>query len=214
MRPCALVADGASLTPLTGVDNTALETNPVPAELRGVRQWVTWKYVLKEGAIKPTKVPFNPLTGLAAGSTSAATWASYDEAVTAAKNRAHDGVGFVFTATDPYVGVDLDDCMGENGELVPWAANIVKDLRSYTERSPSGNGVHIIARGNALLGGRKKGPLEMYSKGRYFTVTGNPWGGAPRSIEDRHEELERLYAASFGAKKVKNSELPQAASTR
>ena len=55
------------------------------------------------------------------------------------------GVGFVFTADDPFVGIDLDDCI-ENGELHPDAVEIVRQLDSYTELSPSGSGIHVIIR--------------------------------------------------------------------
>ena len=50
-----------------------------------------------------------------------------------------DGVGFVFTADDPFAGVDLDDCVGDAQRLHPAAAEIVERLASYTELSPSGD---------------------------------------------------------------------------
>ena len=42
--------------------------------------------------------------------------------------------GFVFTASDPYAGIDLDDCRDpETGEIASWAQQIVDALESYTE---------------------------------------------------------------------------------
>jgi putative DNA primase/helicase len=46
-------------------------------------------------------------------------------------------------------------------------------LRSYTEYSPSGKGIHIIGYGTKPLGRCRKGKLEIYDTGRFFTVTGN-----------------------------------------
>ena len=28
-----------------------------------------------------------------------------------------DGIGFVFTDDDPFIGIDLDDCLGPDGEV-------------------------------------------------------------------------------------------------
>ena len=56
-----------------------------------------------------------------------------------------DGVGFVFSETDPYAGVDLDDCMGQENELGPTAQAIVKDFDTYTEISPSGVGACTVS---------------------------------------------------------------------
>jgi len=44
-------------------------------------------------------------------------------------------------------------------------------LNSYAEISPSGRGVHIIAKGKTPAP-LKRDRIEMYSAERYFTVTG------------------------------------------
>lgn len=51
-----------------------------------------------------------------------------------ARERGYDG--FVFTASDPFCGVDLDRCT-DPGEIEPWAAEILDELNSYTELSPA-----------------------------------------------------------------------------
>jgi len=42
----------------------------------------------------------------------------------------------------------------------------------YVEISPSGNGIHIIVEGTVRGGGMRKGKVEMYGRGRFFTITG------------------------------------------
>ena len=112
------------------------------------------------------------------------------------------GIGFVFTADDPFVGVDLDHCRDpETGEVEPWAQEIVDELDSYTEVSPSKTGLHSIVNGKLPPGGRRKGRVEMYEAGRYFTVTGDRVANTPETIEVRDEELARLHARTFGASK-------------
>lgn len=93
-------------------------------------------------------------------------------------------VGFVFTADNPYVGIDIDDCISyENGRRVckKWAVNLLQCVSSYAEVSASGNGLHVIARGKVPddvpchlhLAGQR---LELYDSGRQFRMTGNRVG--------------------------------------
>src|SRR5947207_5014474 len=77
-----------------------------PTELLERRQWVTWRMEPADG--KPTKIPYAPATGHKASTTDPSTWDTYERAVRAAASRGHAGIGFVFSAEDPYVGIDLD----------------------------------------------------------------------------------------------------------
>jgi primase-polymerase (primpol)-like protein len=59
----------------------------------------------------------------------------------------------VFTPGDDYCGVDLDGCLDpDTGDMEGWAREIIEELDSYTEVSPSGTGVHVLIRA-ALPGG-------------------------------------------------------------
>ena len=54
-----------------------------------------------------------------------------------------------------------------------WAQEILDRVDAgYIEASPSGTGIHIIVRGAVRDGGIRKGKVEMYSRGRFFTITG------------------------------------------
>jgi putative DNA primase/helicase len=82
-------------------------------------------------------------------------------------------VGFVFCSGDPYVGIDLDDCVDpETGQIELWALQIIEELDSYTEFSPSGKGVHIIVKGK-IPSAVKRDEIEMYDCKRFFTITGH-----------------------------------------
>jgi primase-polymerase (primpol)-like protein len=78
----------------------------------------------------------------------------------------------VFSSGDPIIGIDLDNCRDpETGDLKEWAAKVCATFaNAYKEVSPSGGGVHIIARGKTP--NRKRGDLEIYSSARYFRITG------------------------------------------
>ena len=106
------------------------------------------------------------------------------------------GVGFVLTATDPFTGTDLDHCRNpETDEIAPWARQIVRVINSYTEVSPSGTGLRIFAQGGLSGKGRKRGDIELYSQGRFLTVTGDHLPGTPTTIAERQAAVEWLYVA-------------------
>jgi len=89
----------------------------------------------------------------------------------------------------------------QTGKIEAWARDIIKRLNSYTEVSPSGRGLHIIIKGKLPPGGNRKGNIEIYSHGRYFTMTGHHIEGAPTSIESRQTKLEALHREIFGKPK-------------
>ena len=143
----------------------------VPDELRALPNWVCYRLEDRHGQQRPTKIPYNPITGEKAKANDPATWTGYETCVAAVERSEYDGIGFEFAP--PYVGVDLDHCReAEAGEIQEWAADVIAHLDSYTEASPSGTGVHIILKGSLPPGRRREGPIEMYDSNRYFTVTG------------------------------------------
>ena len=173
----------------------------IPTDLIVLQQWVAWRTEIREG--QPTKVPINARTGGLASTTDSSTWSSYQDAERALDRFSCSGVGIVFSETDCHTGVDLDDCRNpETSEIANWAQAIIYELNSYTEVSPSGTGVKIWIRGKLPAGvrNRKKyedGEIEIYSRGRYFTVTGQHLPDTPFEIRDRQTELDALHRRIF-----------------
>ena len=142
----------------------------IPEELRRRLQWVNFKAVPKPNG-RLDKVPYTPGTQRKASSTDLMTWGTFEEAL-AGLDR-FDGVGFVLCSGDPYVCVDLDDCVDPaTGHIEPRALQIIERLDSYTEYSPSGTGVHIIVKGG-IPSVVKRDDIEMYEAKRFFTITGH-----------------------------------------
>lgn len=171
--------------------------NPVNALrwLSGRRQWVAWRYLERAG--KRTKPPVNPHTGKDADVSDPTTWGSYDDALARASQDQLPGIGYVLSVDDGLAGVDLDGCIDDAGNLAPWAASIVAALDSYTETSPSGRGLHILAWGTLPPGKRRAGPVEMYECNRYLTFTGAfyDWRWA---LYERREALAAVHAQYLG----------------
>ncbi|RKL62327.1 hypothetical protein DXT63_11900 [Thermoanaerobacteraceae bacterium SP2] len=182
--------------------NIAGNFDNIPDELKQLPQWVVWRYGFRQDG-KPTKVPYNPKTGAAASVNDPATWATFEEALAAFEAGGFDGVGFVFTSADPFVGIDLDNCLDEDGSIQPWAQDLVTRFNSYTEITPSGHGLHIIMKvsdKSNLPSGRKSGNIEFYTTGRFFTVTSNRLKSTPAEICERQQELEDLTRKIFGTR--------------
>ena len=179
----------------------------VPPELKDCPQWVLWAWGNRDDENgsrdgKRTKVPISAVFDGRASSTDRSHWADY---ITAALEReAHpgSGLGFVFATDDPYTGIDLDHCVDrETGAIALWARAIIDQLASYSEISPSGTGVKIWIRAKMSGPGRRtkisSGEIEVYSRARYFTVTGNQLPGVAAEIGARQEQLDEILSTLF-----------------
>lgn len=180
--------------------NTVVYTEPLepPTELQDLKQWVVWRYEENPGKPKPKKMPYSPWgrTPQRADPSDSSTWGTYqeakkmyDEAIKYNMKTRWDGIGFAFA--NGYTGVDIDGCVTD-GQITGQAWGRVQAIFTYTELSPSGTGVHAIAKGG-IPTGRKTPEVEMYDHGRYFTWTGQHIVGTPTTIEDRPEQLMALY---------------------
>jgi len=146
------------------------------------------------------KVPLDPHTGRAAATNNPDTWGTAAQAWAAKKRHRWAGIGYVFTIGAGVVGVDLDDCFTDDGRLNDTARQIVQMMNSYTERSPSGKGLHILACGSIPHSVKRPG-FEMYNELRYFTVTGQQYGASEfvaANIEDRQDEMNALFVVYDG----------------
>ena len=148
----------------------------IPTDLKALRRWAPWKAIWNETRGKWDKVPYRP-EGYGLSSMQPDRWVSFDEAVQAFEAGAgkYSGVGLVLTGLHDVVGIDLDRCVTD-GVIAPWAQEIIDSVDSYTELSPSGNGLRILAHGaipedvqDNIVG------IEVYNghKGRFLTVTGD-----------------------------------------
>jgi hypothetical protein len=167
----------------------------IPPELRALG-WVLWRPEHRDGAPKPTKVPYRVREHRRkASSTDPATWATFAYAVQAfAELRDDDsiaGIGVVLTREAGVTCIDLDGVLAADGTLDTRAQTIVDTCDSFTEISPSGKGLHIFVLGTLprALKGRH---IELYAFERYICVTGHQWPGTPSTLRSRQDYLDYL----------------------
>lgn len=164
----------------------------IPDELKQLKNWCVWKFEKRNG--KRTKIPFNAETGEFAKSNDKSTWSSYETAVNA---EGVDGIGFFFEP--PYLGIDIDDIdddlhrFKQGDKLDNIVSEFNEAFKSYTEVSPSGNGLHIIVKGKIPGSRRRKGNIEMYDSGRFFTMTGKNIGKYKDVTEVSEQVFKTIY---------------------
>lgn len=136
----------------------------IPQELRKKRCWVNvWN---------TSKVPMQSTVRKAASASDPNTWSTFEDAVSAVEQSVYDGIGYVF-CDDGLVGIDIDDGFAD-GLLNPLAADIIRQCGSYTEKSRSGRGIHILVKGDLPFKGKNnREAVEIYKASRYFIMTGN-----------------------------------------
>lgn len=167
----------------------------IPQELKERSQWVLWR---------GEKVPFQ-VDGQPAKSNDETTWNTFENVAAQFKFGGYDGVGFVFGSNDDFLGIDLDGCRDpESGKVADSAREIVVECNTYSEVSPSGTGIKLFGIGKSPFDKGKKKTLEVeklgdktpaievYDKGRYFTVTGARLSGLPTLPQNCQEQVNSI----------------------
>lgn len=173
----------------------------VPEELKILKRWVCFRIENIEGENK--KMPINAINGNYAKSNDPLTWTRFKLAINGCVKYKCDGLGFMLG--DGIFGVDLDDGAfkkfkkgllneeeyeEERQKFEEVIKEFVDGLNSYSERSVSGKGIHIICYGKLPQGRRRSGDVEMYDSGRFFAFTGDAINNIP--IQERSNEIIEL----------------------
>jgi hypothetical protein len=142
-----------------------MNLDKIPKELKELNQWVcSW-----EGS----KVPMQAQCTVSASSTNPDTWSAFEIARTAVENSTYNYIGFVFN-DNGIVGIDIDLGYDDDGFLSPLACDIIGKCKSYTEKSKSGRGFHILLKGDIPFKGKNNlNGVEIYKQSRYFIMTGD-----------------------------------------
>jgi len=152
------------------------------------------------------KIPVNP-AGETINPHDSANWMGHEEACSYSELLSL-GVGFVFTAADPFWFLDLDHCM-EDGRFVynPIAQQMTEVFDGAAfEVSTSKTGVHFFGCGTVPphSSKNKEYGIEFYTEGRFVLLTGD---GAHGDVWlDWSEKLPWLVDSYFPPKAIQISE--------
>ena len=170
----------------------------IPSLLQARDQFLVWGYTLFDE--KWTKPPTDARDGSAGSSTRRSTWSPFEVVVNVYRSGRWDGIGYALANDDPFYAMDLDNCFLESGEINPFAQAIVDRTRGYLywERSPSGKGLRGFGIGTLPPGRRKKQEFEIYSEGRFVSVTGQVFDGCDQIGGDSTELVVEIHREQFG----------------
>ena len=159
----------------------------IPEDLQRLHQWVCTK--------SDSKVPLEAGTTYPASSTNPMSWSSFNSARASVELGFHDYVGFVFN-DNGIVGIDIDDGYDEDGLMSELAADIIGKCESYTEKSKSGRGFHILLYGDIPFKGKNnlKG-VEIYKTSRFFIMTGDTL--IYRDMVENQEAIDYILGKYF-----------------
>ncbi len=160
----------------------------MPEAMRALPQWLLWRFEVDPKRLKPLKVPYyvngRKRVGSQGDEADRHRLVGFDVATERLlKAMQFDGLGFAFLPGDGLVGIDIDGAIDpDSGEISPMCTTLVEACASYTERSPSGKGVHIITRGSTKTFKSNDIGLEVFCGGQYFTCSGDHFGGSPAEV--------------------------------
>lgn len=153
--------------------------SPALQALAMYRQFILYKLVPSiKNPGKTDKKPVNLSTMDVHNPHDPAIWFDYETAKAYASTLGKDyGVGFVFTANDPFFFLDIDNCIDTaTGVMSDVASNLIAALPgAAVETSQSGKGLHIIGMTGPIEHSCKNAQwnCELYTQERFVALTDN-----------------------------------------
>lgn len=166
------------------------------APMGAFRQFIAVKTVAN--GVKTTKLPVDYRTGQVANAHDSSIWVTAQTAINAAHRLGPDyHVGFVFTASDPFWFLDIDNCLVNNA-WTPLAHMMCQAFSgAAVEVSQSGRGLHIFGTGKIPAHACKniQEGMELYHEGRFVLLSGNQATG--NAASDHSLMLSGMVATYF-----------------
>lgn len=175
-------------------------------EAAGAALWCAYSLTAAGASGKRGKVPRSRDGSRRIGSNAPGSFYSLDDALALNQAGKAHGVGILVSGAPGIVGIDLDKCIGPDGELAGWAAAIVERFATYTEVSVSGTGLHLFMLATKPPEYTKEKykddtgvELEVYGSDctRFLTVSGKLWRDGLGQIEPRQAVLDEWLAEVF-----------------
>ncbi len=147
----------------------------------------------ENGSIRKVPVPIESTRWC--NFTKQSNWSSFNDAYEYwSESEIIDGVGFCLTFDDDIAFIDLDNCYSiESDEIEDWASSVLSKINSYSEVSPSGTGIHIVAKGHLLQHGEStEQEIEIYDARKFMTFTGHHLEECPKELKRRDDRLREI----------------------
>jgi hypothetical protein len=178
-----------------------LRLDCLPPAMRSARRWLLWK----AGKV-PYYVSGRPRSGRLDSQDDLDRLGTVEDALAVlGRDSTYLGLGFALgfdrELAGHWQGLDLDDALDGRDFTTDRARELYSATDGYAERSPSGRGLHVLGLGEQFrtVKWKRSGEqaVELYSAGRFFTVTGQAMrdGGLPDLAPLAHRVRAELLAA-------------------
>ncbi|MFC4454119.1 bifunctional DNA primase/polymerase [Deinococcus sonorensis] len=164
----------------------------LPAEIRELTCWLPW-VARRRANSKVAKIPVRRLgrSLYPVRPTDPDAWLTHQAALDEVTTGRASGIG-VCLPTGMCV-LDVDDVL-INGRPSPEMRALVDDAASWTELSPSGQGLHLWFCAPQGLRPTRSDGLELLTCGQYVTVTGMPLPGSGCDLQPLPPALQERFA--------------------
>lgn len=167
----------------------------IPIALKERNQWLLWR-LTERG-----KVPYSAKTNSPCDANDPANWLSFEQALQANEKLKTTGIGFA--ARNGIILIDLDNCIHAS-VASPEALQLIKQFNTYTEYTPSGNGLRIIVQGDLpSVSKRYFNPIthgfagEIFANIGFCTITGNQYPNTPNDVANHNGTLSAWFDTLF-----------------
>lgn len=179
--------------------------NPIPSLMKLQNQWVLWKAGELDQNGKFAKYPIHPIDSYKVDAHDPVNHLAFNLALQLTSSEDNLGIGYVLngapiSCTEDgeslfIVGIDIDKKAGYTDPQI-------KELwlrlgKPYAEVSPSKLGIRMFCLSKLPMPNRNQNGLEIYTSGRFLTVTG--WSGRGNLIECT-EQVKKLHEEWFPPK--------------
>lgn len=174
-------------------------------ELKTMPLWVLWKAIpqpTEKDKDHIGKIPYSFLTNQALkGAKGSKEYMDqlgsfWEVRQTLDNTKEYNGIGLVMDRG--LLGIDLDNCIDENGNISQKAQDIISIANTYTEYSPSKKGLRLLMYGTRPGTKQREGNLEIYDNptNNYLTITGDILIDKPLNKENQ-KGIDEIYKKYF-----------------
>jgi nitroreductase len=163
----------------------------LPPEMLAEKRWMRYFLQPKAGG-GTAKIPLG-------NHADASTWSYFDDAVAALETGKEQGLGYAFYEGE-LQGLDIDHCRNpKTGQICNEAMLLLERIPSWAEYSVSGQGIHVLFKGNVR--GKQLGEqcLQFWNSKnspRFFALTCEMVGDAFKALKDVGEEFNYVFATA------------------
>lgn len=164
----------------------------LPPEMLKAKRWMRYFLKPKPDGKGSAKIPLGDHAD-------ESTWSYFDDAVAALETGKEQGLGYAFYRGE-IQGLDIDHCRNpKTGTICNEAMLLLERLPSWAEYSVSGQGIHVLFKGNVRGKQLSETAIQYWNpknSPRFFALTCSMVGDAFKTLKDVGEDFNYVFATA------------------